>query len=201
MRPFALCMLLTLVGCGGDNEDAEVEESGAWDTFIGAMSDEIRGEPSAAAFREVRRFSKANVSFNHPELLRVRVDMDEYPSWEFSRGEFELELHAPDFPYSSETYLDALVVAFGPDESAEGASEAPLKVEWCGTSITGVVRHMNMFGDHHRYQGFDLPATEDGSRFLIFGDMLQNGRWSTTAQATFDAVSASIQCEKPTVEE
>jgi hypothetical protein len=201
MRVLCLCLWLILAGCSGDRQEDEVEEASAWDTIISAMSDEIRGEPGAAALAETRRFSKAGVSFDYPALLRARVDKDEYPSWEFSRGEFELELHTPDFAYSSETYLDALVTAFDPEESAEGASEPALTVKWCGTSITGVVRHMRIFGDHHRYQGFDLPSGENGSRFLVFGDMLQKGHWSATAQATFDAVSASIQCETPIAEE
>jgi hypothetical protein len=200
MRPLCLCVLLTLAGCGGGSEE-EIEEGGAWDEFMGAMSDEIRGEPSAAALRETRRFSKAGVSFDYPALLRVRVDKDEYPSWEFGRGEFELELHAPDFAYSSEAYLDGLASAFESDESAQGASVPALKVNWCGNEITGAVRHMKIFGDHHRFQGFDLPAGKNGSRFLIFGDMLEKGHWSATAQATFDAVSASIQCETVAVAE
>jgi hypothetical protein len=201
MRPLCLCILLTLTGCGGGSEDGEIEEVGAWDEFMGALSDEIRGEPGAAALRETRRFSSAGVSFDYPSPLRVRVDRDEYPSWEFGRGEFELELHTPDFTYSSEAYLDNLASVFDSDGSAEGASVPALKVNWCGNEITGAVRHMKIFGDHHRFQGFDLPAGKNGSRFLIFGDMLQKGRWSATAQATFDAVSASIRCETPTVAE
>jgi hypothetical protein len=131
----------------------------------------------------------------------VRVDEDEYPSWSFGRGEFELELHAPDSAFSSADYLDALATAFDADEPSSAANELPLKVEWCGASIEAVVRHVKIFGDHHRYQGFDLPGGDDGSRFLIFSDMLVKGHWSTTAQATFDAVSDSIQCQVPVAAE
>lgn len=197
MRVLCLFLLMAVAGCGGGHQDAEIERSSIWDTFSGALSDELRGEPSAESLRKTQGFSRAGVSFQYPSLLRVRVEEDSYPSWSFSRGEFEFELHTPDSTVNAEGYLKALATMFDAVEPSSRAKGLPNRVEWCGKSIVAVVAHVKILGDHYRYQGFDLPDGDSGPRFLIFNDMLQNGHWSATAQASFAAVSASIECQLP----
>ncbi len=190
-------MMLMLAGCSGraDQEPAApaASERSLAGVFVDAMVDELRGAPSPDALAELAVFSQGGVNFKYPAVLRATVDREPYPSWSVERGDFELELHAPDHEIVVADFLGALV-----DVMAKPPMEGPLPgrtVRWCGQEITGVVYRFTFLGDPQIYEGFDLPAGRNGSRFLMFGDMRVNNDWSATAKAAFAAVDASIQCD------
>lgn len=188
-------LLSMLAGCSGDAEKKtpDASERSMAGVFVDAMVDELRGAPSQAALAELAEFSQAGVSFQYPAVLRATVDRDPYSSWSVERGEFELELHAPDHEIAAADFLDALV-----EVMAKPPMEGPLPgrtVHWCGQEITGAVYRFTFFGDPQIYEGFDLPAGSNGSRFLMFSDMRVSNDWSATAKAAFAAVDASIRCD------
>lgn len=195
----ASTLLLALTGCAGDDRPApapaEARERSLAGVFIDAMVDQLRGAPSPSALTELTEFSQAGVSFQYPALLRATVNRDAYPSWSVERGDFELELHSPKHTMKVADYLATLVGTMASDSAP---SEGPLpgrSVRWCGLEITGVVYRFTFLGDPQIYEGFDLPASSAGSRFLVLGDMRpEKGDWSETALATIAALDKSIQC-------
>ena len=195
----ASSLFLVLTGCGGGDPPAsapaEARERSLAGVFVDAMVDELRGAPSQSALAELTEFSQAGVRFQYPAVLRATVDRDAYPSWTVERGDFELELHSPEYAMEVADYLATLAGAMASDRAP---SEGPLpgrSVRWCGREITGVVYRFTFLGDPQIYEGFDLPPSSTGSRFLVLGDMRPaKGDWSETALATIAAVDQSIHC-------
>lgn len=194
MRHSALALVFLLAACSSGEPSNAAEDSSLAGVFFNAMFDEMRGPPSAEALARRVAFAQGGVRFQHPEPLRVRVDRDPYPSWSLERGDFELELHTPDSEIAVADYLGILAETLGAsDEDAEGPLDGR-EVSWCGQKVTGVLYRFKFLGDPHIFEGFDLPPTREGPRFLVFNDIRKKGGWSDTAQATFAAIDASIEC-------
>jgi hypothetical protein len=193
MRASLILLTLLLCACGGG--DDKIERRSMFDTLTGAFSDELRGAPSAAALREIARFEQSGVAFDHPALLRVRVDENEYPSWSLTRGDFELELHAPGSGFDATDYLDALAGAMPADPRPSAELARMRKVNWCGEEIEAVVRYVSFIGDVHELIGYDLPDGRSGTRFLVFDDLPADGHRSAVDRAAFDALAGSIRCD------
>lgn len=194
MRHTALALVFLLAACSSGDSSNAAEDSSLAGVFFNAMFDEMRGPPSAEALARRVAFAQGGVRFQHPEPLRVRVDRDPYPSWSLERGDFELELHTPDSEIAAADYLGFLFDAIASDdEKAEGPLEGRT-VRWCGQEVTGVLYRFDFLGEPRIYEGFDLPPTRQGPRFLIFNDIRKKTDWSPTAQATFAAIDASIEC-------
>jgi hypothetical protein len=185
-----------LAACSADAPDNKIEEASTSGTFFNAFFDELRGQPSNSALKALKHFDQGGIAFDYPAVLRARVETDTYTNWEFTRGDVELELHTPDFDFSANAYLEALADTMTSDKRPSIGPKAAATVQWCGNSITGVRWRINFFGDWHELHGFDLPSTPNGNRFLVISDIVENGAWSATAQATFDALNASIRCDK-----
>ena len=195
MRRSATALVFLLAACSAGEPSNAAEDSSLAGVFFNAMFDEMRGPPSAEALAQRVAFAQGGVRFQRPAPLRVRVDRDPYPSWSLERGDFELELHAPDSEIAAADYLGFLVDAIASDDAkAEGPLEGR-KVRWCGQDITGVLYRFDFLGEPRIYEGFDLPPTRVGPRFLVFNDIRKKTDWSETAQATFAAVDASIECD------
>jgi hypothetical protein len=191
---------LVLTACTGGDPPAparaEARERSLAGVFVDAMVDELRGAPSQSALSELAEFSEAGVSFKYPALLRATVDRDSYPSWSVERGDFELELHAPKYTMEVGDYLEALAEAMASDSAPSQGPMEGRSVRWCGQETTGVLYRFTFLGDPQIYEGFDLPASSSGARFMVFGDMRKgNADWSETALATMAAVDKSIQCK------
>ena len=194
MRRVATVLILLIAACSSDESSNAAEDSSLAGVFFNAMFDEIRGPPSAEALAKRVEFAQGGVRFQRPEPLRVRVDRDPYASWSLERGDFELELHAPDSEITAADYLGILAETLGAkDDDAEGPLDGR-KVRWCGQEVTGVLYRFKFLGDAHVFEGFDLPPTREGPRFLVFNDLRKKDDWSETAQATFAAIDASIEC-------
>ena len=196
MRYRMLSLLLCVGACSSDRDEGEAAPRSAWGTFIGAFSDELRGAPSAESLKKTRRFDQAGVAFDYPAVLRLTVDTDSYPSWTLTHGDLDLEVHAPDSDFASRDYLVSLADAFDSEGAPSEGPESGVTVIWCGASITAVRVRLSILGDRHELLGFDLPGAVDGNRFVIFDDMLVDGRWSNTAQAAFEELSNSIRCDQ-----
>ena len=195
MRGAITVLMLLCVACSSGESSNAAEDSSLSGVFFGAMFDEMRGPPSAEALAKRVEFVQGGVRFQRPEPLRVRVDRDPYPSWTLERGDFELELHTPDSEITAADYLGFLVDAIASnDEDAEGPLEGRT-VHWCGQDVTGVLYRFDFLGDPRVYEGFDLPPTRIGPRFLVFNDIRRKEDWSETAKATFAAIGASIACD------
>ena len=101
----------------------------------------------------------------------------------------------PDGEITAADYLESLVETIASDDSdVEGPLEGR-KVQWCGEEVTGVLYRFDFLGDPRIYEGFDLPPTREGPRFLVFNDIRKKSDWSETALATFVALDASIACD------
>ena len=195
MRRWWVLGLLCLTACSSGQDADVAEDSSLMRTFFAAMFDEMRGPPTTAALSEFARFSQAGVHFNYPKPLRLSVDHEHYTTWALERGDFELELHAPDADIPAEGYLDSLVgILADKSQSIEGPLPGR-SVRWCGQEITGSLYRFEFLGDPRFYEGFELPPGNVGPRFLIFDDITRNGAWTETAIATFAAVDASIKCD------
>lgn len=194
-RAATVLILLIAAACSSDEPANAADDSSLTGVFFNAMFDEMRGPPSAEALAKRVEFAQGGVRFQRPEPLRVRVDRDTYPSWSLERGDFELELHTPDGEITAADYLESLVETIASDDSdVEGPLEGR-KVQWCGEEVTGVLYRFDFLGDPRIYEGFDLPPTRQGSRFLVFNDIRKKSDWSETALATFAALDASIACD------
>lgn len=198
MRSVFLGGVLLLAACGGakpaDEEAEEIPSGSIVGAFIDGFVDELRGAPEAEELKKTKRFEQAGVSFDYPEVLRLHLDDEDWPSWELERGDFELELHQPDSAIQAADYLRLLAQGMSSGKAPVQGPEAGIKVHWCGQPITAVRWRITFFGDPHELLGFDLPPSPAGPRFLTFSDMLTDGHWSATAQAAFDALNASIRC-------
>lgn len=194
MRVLLLLSALMLSACGSGEQSGEAKDSSLAGVFFAAMFDEMGGPPSSEALAVRVPFSQGGVSFDRPKPLRVTVDRDGMESWSLERGDFSLELYLPKYDYTVADYLESMVdVLASDDEPVEGPLEGR-KVNWCGQDVTGVIYRFEFFGEPRVYEGFELPSTRNGSRFLIFYDIRKQQDWSETALATFDAVNASIRC-------
>lgn len=195
MRRAATVLIVLMAACSSGEPSNAVEDSSLTGIFFNAMFDEMRGPPSAEALAKRAAFVQAGIRFQYPEPLRVRIDRDPYPSWSLERGDFELELHTPDSEIAAADYLDILAETLGgKDDNAEGPLEGR-KVSWCGQEVTGVLYRFKFLGDPHIFEGFDLPPTSEGPRFLVFNDIRKKEDWSDTARATFAAIDTSIECD------
>ncbi|HWT14983.1 MAG TPA: hypothetical protein VN581_04300 [Patescibacteria group bacterium] len=196
MRRAAIVLVLWMaVACSSENSSNVADDRSLAGIFFNAMFDEMRGPPSTEALEKRVEFAQGGVRFQRPEPLRVRVDRDPYSSWSLERGDFELELHAPDGGITAADYLGLLAETLGAgDEDAEGPLDGRA-VNWCGQDVTGVLYRFNFLGDPHVFEGFDLPPTREGPRFLVFNDIRKKEDWSETAKATFAAIDASIECD------
>lgn len=195
MRHTATALVFLLAACSSGEPSSAAEDSSLAGVFLNAMFDEMRGPPSSDALAKRVAFAQGGVRFQRPEPLRVRVERDPYPSWSLERGDFELELHTPDSEITVADYLGFLVDAIASDDAeAEGPLEGRT-VHWCGQEVTGVLYRFEFLGDARIYEGFDLPPTRIGPRFLVFNDIRKKTDWSETAQATFAALDASITCD------
>ncbi len=101
-----MVLLALLVACGsGDSQEQEIESDSLWDTFFGAMSDELAGEPSAEELAELEHFDQAGITFDYPALLRLRRDSDGDAQWAMTRGDFEMEVYAQAVDMTAADYL------------------------------------------------------------------------------------------------
>lgn len=194
-RNATLALLVLLAACSSRESSHTADDSSLVSVFFNAMFDEMRGPPSAEALATRVEFAQGGIRFQRPEPLRVRVDRDPYSSWSLERGDFELELHTPDSAIAVADYLGILADTLG---ASDGDAEGPLDgrtVRWCGQDVTGVLYRFKFLGDPHVFEGFDLPPTRLGTRFLVFNDIRGTADWSQTAQAAFTAVDASIECD------
>lgn len=199
MRRAAIASMLLIAACSSNESSSgsaqAAEDSSLSGVFFNAMVDELRGPPSADALSQRVEFDQGGVRFLRPQPLRVRVDRDPYPTWSLERGDFELELHTPDSDIAVADYLGILADTLG---ASDGEAQGPLagrSVHWCGQNVTGVLYRFEFLGDPHVFEGFDLPPTRLGTRFLVFGDIRKTSDWSETAQAAFAALDASIACD------
>ena len=195
MRCWWMALLLGLAACSSGQDSNVADDASLTRTFFGAMFDEMRGPPGAAALAERVRFSQSGVHFDYPKPLRLSVDRDHYTTWALERGDFELELHVPDSEIHAEDYLDGLVdIIADKDHPVEGPLQGR-SVHWCGQDITGRLYRFDFLGDPRIYEAFELPPTRVGPRFLVFDDIPRSGDWTDTGKATFAAVDASINCD------
>lgn len=195
MRRWWMAGLGLLAACSSGQDGNAAGDASLPRTFFGAMFDEMRGPPGADALAEHVRFSQAGIHFDYPKPLRLSVDRDHYTTWALERGDFELELHVPDSDIHAEDYLDGLVeILANKDHPVEGPLQGRT-VRWCGQETTGRLYRFEFLGDPRIYEGFELPATRAGTRFLIFDDIPRNGDWTDTGKATFASVDASIECD------
>jgi hypothetical protein len=196
MRVPSLLIALSLCACAAEEGPPKAEESSLLGVFFGAMFDEMRGPPSSAELAQKVQFSHGGVHFERPRVLRLSVDRDGMDNWALERGDFSLNLYVADHEYSAADFLDTTVEVLASDDDP---LEGPLpgrKVNWCGQEVTGVLYRFHFIGEPRVYEGFELPPTRNGARFLIFDDIRRNDRdWSETALATFAAVDASIRCD------
>jgi len=193
MRASCLLVTLLLSACGGPEKDEEIKEIGTWDSVVGAMSDAVVGDPSQSALNVRRHFDQAGLAFDYPAPLRLRVDHEGYPSWTMTRGDFELEVHAPGEGDSVESYVDMLVQGIADDGSVRSLPPGDA-VHWCGQDIAPVRRRIRFVGDHHELLGFDLPDGAMGVRFMVINDMLIGGEPSRTRKAVLAALDATLDC-------
>ena len=194
MRRAATVLMLLMAACSSDEPSHASRDSSLTGVFFNAMFDEMRGPPNAEALAKRVEFAQGGVRFQRPEPLRVRVDRDPYPSWSLERGDFELELHTPDSEIAAADYLGVLVETIASDDAEVDGPLEGRKVRWCGQEVVGVLYRFDFLGDPRIYEGFDLPPTRDGPRFLVFNDIRRKDDWSETALATFAAIEASIEC-------
>ena len=167
--------------------------AGWWEAFV----DALRGEPGPKELARTERFSGGGVSFDVPAVLRRQVQGEERSrEWSFSRGSFELELHDVEGRFEVADLLGTLVDAMGggPRIKAEGP-EPGRKVTLCGREVESVRARLQALGDWTVYEGFDLPAPEGRTRWLMFEDEPVKGQPSATARATYAAVLGSLRCE------
>jgi hypothetical protein len=166
-----------------------------WNIFWQAMRDAVAGAPDASALAERRRFDAAGITFEYPAPLHLTRDPDGDPNWTLTYGDFDLDVYAyahasPD----SADYLAALESVLGTERAHVETPADGETVTWCGREIKPVRMRLTLFGDRHDFRGYDLPAPAGETRFLIFDDVLENGKLSKTAEATFAAVAATLRC-------
>jgi len=144
-----------------------------------------------ASLRDRAHFEEAGVAFDYPAALRVMRDEDGHPWWTLTRGDFKLDVYAP--PHIGVGALDVLVERYGDDRhEVERVRGEP--VLWCGREFQPVHIRLTVFGNRREMRGYDLPAPAGETRFLIFDDVLVNGKRSKTAEVTFAAVAATLRC-------
>lgn len=196
MRALIVVLPLALAACGGaDSSNTTPAERGAAQIFFDAMADELAGAPSEQALRETARFDHGGIRFDYPKPLRISADSSGYPSYSISRGDIEVDVHFPDFEHSATDYLDNLVDVLGANDEQREGPLTGRTVHWCGQEVTGVVYRFHFMGDAQIYEGFDLPAGSQGSRFIVFGDMPDQGfEWTPAALTTFDVIGAKLNC-------
>jgi hypothetical protein len=174
---------------------AEPQKQSSWNTFWRAARDAIAGAPDARALSERRRFEAAGISFEYPAPLHLTRDADGDPNWTLTYGDFDLDVYA----FAQEgtdagAYLGALESVLGTERANVETPADGESVTWCGRAITPVRMRLTLFGDRHDFRGYDLPAPAGETRFLIFDDVLVNGKRSKTAEVTFAAVAATLRC-------
>lgn len=196
-RALLACAAVLAAGCSdGSKQQAEpaIEQESMWGIFWAAFSDELAGQPSDDDLKAAARFEQAGIAFEHPALLRVRSDDDvETPTWSLSRGDFELELHAPKGDVSADDYIGLLAEMAGGDDAIDYA-EKTHPVDWCGRRIEATEVSFELFGDVHVFTGFDLPAPEGESRYLVFDDVLIGGQPSKVFTRTLEMMKTSVTC-------
>ncbi len=180
-------------GCAAGSGDP-VATASAWDTFWNAACDAATGEPSEEDLAPVSHFAQAGIEFDHPSVLRLRRDEKGYPRWTLSRGDVEVELHAPTSELAADDYLGLLAGVLDSDRAkVERLADVPA-LALCGRTVTPIRLRLTLFGDRHEMTGIDLPAPDGESRFLVFDDVLDDGQGSRTAAAAFRRVLDSLRC-------
>lgn len=193
---FAAAAVLSAAAHAAEATTAEQpQKQSSWNTFWRAARDAIAGAPDARALAERRRFEAAGISFEYPAPLHLTRDADGDPNWTLTYGDFDLDVYAfalegPD----AGDYLGALESVLGTERANVETPADDEPVTWCGREITPVRMRLTLFGDHHDFRGYDLPAPEGETRFLVFDDVLVNGKRSKTAEVTFAAVAATLRC-------
>ena len=173
----------------------QAQKQSSWNIFWRAARDAIAGAPAASALSERRRFEAAGISFEYPAPLHLACDADGDPNWTLTYGDFDLDVYA----FAQEgtdagAYLGALESVLGTERAKVETPADGEPVSWCGREITPVRMRLTLFGDRHDFRGYDLPAPAGETRFLIFDDVLVNGKRSQTAEVTFAAVAATLRC-------
>jgi len=187
-------IVFSLSACAGA-KDEEPKRDGAWNTFWTAARDAIAGPPDEKALLERRHFEQAGIAFDYPAPLHVTSDADGDPNWTLTYGDFDLDVYAyAQGNIDAADYLGALESVLGTERANVETSVDTAPVMWCGRKITPVRMRLTLFGDRHDFRGYDLPAPAGETRFLIFDDVLVNGKNSSTAEAAFAAVAASLRC-------
>jgi hypothetical protein len=193
---FAAAAVFSAAAHAAEAETAEqAQKQSSWNIFWRAARDAIAGAPAASALTERRRFEAAGISFEYPALLHLTRDADGDPNWTLTYGDFDLDVYA----FAQEgtdagAYLGALESVLGTERANVETPADGEPVTWCGRQITPVRMRLTLFGDRHDFRGYDLPAPAGETRFLVFDDVLENGKYSRAAEATFTAVAATLRC-------
>jgi hypothetical protein len=201
--PILLGSISLLAHADADSGGGSKLKSGTFvDTFLTAAVDAIAGPPDETSLQELRSFKHAGIAFQYPAALHVTLEQGDEGSarWKFGRGDFELELDASLGVSHARDYLRAFAGLLA-DEKANSEWIDDPAVTWCGHEILPSHLRVTLFGDRHDMRAFDLPAPEGETRFVIFEDVLADGRLSKLATAAYATFTKSLQCEtKPDAE-
>lgn len=190
-------LLLVLAGLSATHEDHGSDVRLFAGIVAHAMFDELRGAPSAAALQETRRFEQDGIAFDHPAVLRVRLDdsADNGRSWNMEYRMFKLELMTSDIGIDGATYLGTMadLLAGGRSLDAQGPMRGRTAM-LCGEERTATRIRVKLLGDWSTMEAFDLPPLQGRTRTLVFDDEDVRGGQSALARATYERVLGSLQC-------
>jgi|GEM_PF-3350279 len=192
-RLSSLPVVVALVACSTKAADEAPRNDSAWNTFWSAARDYAAGPPTAKALGERRHFEQAGIAFDYPAPLRMAVGNDG-DKWTLTYGDFDLELHAPKVEMGSGDYIGLLADVLD-SERARVEALAGMAVTWCGQEIKPVHMRFTMFGDRHDMRGYDMPAPDGEARFIVFDDVLVDGKSSAVSEAAFALLASTIQCK------
>jgi len=192
---FVVAACVSGIAHAAESTAEEPPKQSRWNIFWQAMRDALAGAPDASALAERRRFEAAGITFEYPAPLHLTSDPDGDPNWTLTYGDFDLDVYAfaHESPNSAD-YLGALESVLGTERANVETPSDGEPVTWCGRRITPVRMRLTLFGDRHDFRGYDLPAPAGETRFLIFDDVLEHGKRSQIAEATFVAVAATLRC-------
>jgi len=135
-------------------------------------------------------FEHAGLAFDYPAGMSVSLD-DDAPRWVLTHGDFMLHVGAPSYAAGSENFLSLFLI--GSDNSTLDIL-ADAQVTWCGRKISPIHWRITIERYRHDLKAYDLPSPESEARFLVFDDILVDGRPSPIAEATLAAIAATLRC-------
>ena len=192
---FVVAAGVSVIAHAAESTAEEPPKQSRWNIFWQAMRDAVAGAPDASSLAERRRFEGAGITFEYPAPLHLTRDPDGDQNWTLTYGDFDLDVYAyAHASPGSADYLAALESVLGTERANVETPADGESVTWCGREIKPVRMRLTLLGDRHDFRGYDLPAPEGETRFLIFDDVLEHGKRSQTADATFAAVAATLRC-------